>query len=82
MSAKTLENLFALSRGLGDIIHRIYLIRNRLTYYDRDCRSLNHFARCMYDKLLDMVGQANWQAHLDTLFSELQMGHFEILFLD
>jgi hypothetical protein len=76
MSAKTLENVFALSKGLGEILRRIYLIRNRLTYYDRDCRSVNHIAQCMYSRLLEMVGEREWQAHLDMLFGELEMEHF------
>lgn len=45
MSAKTLESLLVLANGLGDILKKIYSIRSRLEYYNRDCRSLNQLAQ-------------------------------------
>lgn len=82
LDSKTLENIIELAKGIGEMLSKVYRIRNRLTYYDRDCRSLNHIAESMFGRLLDMIGEVNWEKHLDVLLAELHMNHFEIIFLE
>lgn len=55
MSAITLENLLVLARGLGPILQKIYSIRQRLTYYSNDCRSLNQLAQQFYTCYLSLT---------------------------
>jgi hypothetical protein len=52
--AKVLGELMVLAKGLGDILQKVYAIRSRLVYYDKDCRTLNQLAQQFYSKYLEL----------------------------
>ncbi len=82
IAVRYLQNVLSFGKGIGNILSKIYKIKSRVMYYEKDSRTLNEICKKIFMKYSEIQNFIDIKVKLDEIFRQIEMENMQIIFLD